>query len=109
MNVTENIFSVGVSDHITDLFEGQFVIPNGITYNSYLILDEKVAVMDSVDVKFSKEWLNKIDTVLKGRDVDYLVIQHMEPDHSSSIMEFIYAHPTTKIVSSEKSLFVICT
>ena len=100
MKITSDIKYVGVNDHQIDLFEGQYIVPNGIAYNSYVILDEQVAVMDSVDVHFTDEWLANIDAVLQGRAPDYLVVQHMEPDHSSSIVHFINRYPQAKIVSS---------
>ena len=103
MNVTKDIKYIGVNDRITDLFEGQYIIPDGISYNSYAIIDEKVAIMDSVDKGFTAEWLDNISTALDGRAPDYLVVQHMEPDHSSSIVEFVNAYPEAKIVSSSKA------
>ena len=80
MNITKDICYVGVNDHQVDLFEGQYVVPNGMSYNSYVILDEKIAVMDAVDANFVDEWLNNIRTALDGRNPDYLIVQHMEPD-----------------------------
>ncbi|MBR2473512.1 MAG: FprA family A-type flavoprotein [Clostridia bacterium] len=103
MNVTKDIKYIGVNDRITDLFEGQYIIPDGISYNSYAITDEKVAIMDTVDKGFTAEWLDNIRTALDGRAPDYLVVQHMEPDHSSSIVEFANAYPEAKIVSSSKA------
>ncbi len=103
MEITNDIKYVGVNDREIDLFEGQYIVENGMAYNSYVILDEKTAVMDSVDVHFSAEWLSNIKAVLDGRQPDYLVIQHMEPDHSGSIAEFMKAFPETKVVSSAKS------
>ena len=100
MKITNDIRYVGVNDHQIDLFEGQYIVPNGIAYNSYVILDEQVAVMDSVDIHFTDEWLANIDAVLQGRAPDYLVVQHMEPDHSSSIAHFVNRYPQVKIVSS---------
>ena len=103
MNVTKDIFYVGVNDRRVDLFEGQYRVPNGMCYNSYAIVDEKIAIMDTVDANFTHEWLDNIDRVLGGRKVDYLVIQHMEPDHSANIANFMAAYPEAKIVSSAKA------
>ena len=103
MEITNDIKYVGVNDREIDLFEGQYIVENGMAYNSYVILDEKTAVMDSVDVHFSAEWLSNIKAVLDSRQPDYLIIQHMEPDHSGSIAEFMEAFPETKVVSSAKS------
>ncbi len=103
MFITDKIKYVGVSDHITDLFEGQYIIPNGITYNSYIICDEKIAIMDSVDVRFADEWLDNISRELGAKSPDYLIVQHMEPDHSTSIVNFISRYPSAKIVSSAKA------
>ncbi len=103
MEITNDIKYVGVNDREIDLFEGQYIVENGMAYNSYVILDEKTAVMDSVDVHFSAEWLSNIKAVLDSRQPDYLIIQHMEPDHSGSIAEFMKAFPETKVVSSAKS------
>ncbi|MBP1550515.1 MAG: flavin reductase, partial [Oscillospiraceae bacterium] len=94
---------VGVNDHNIDLFEGQYVVPNGMAYNSYVILDDKIAVMDTVDVNFTHQWLDNIKKALAGRQPDYLVVQHMEPDHSANIMNFIKTYPSAKIVSSAKA------
>ena len=102
-NITADIKYVGVNDHEVDLFEGQYVVPNGMAYNSYVILDEKTAVMDTVDRHFTKEWLDNVAKVLGGRKPDHLIIQHMEPDHAGSIADFMRAYPETKIVSSEKA------
>lgn len=103
MNITDSIIYVGVNDHKIDLFEGHYEVPNGMAYNSYVIIDEKTAVMDSVDRHFTEEWFNNINTVLKGKAPDYLIIQHMEPDHSSSIDAFMKQYPNTTIVSNAKS------
>lgn len=103
MNITEDIFYVGVNDHKVDLFEGQYVVPNGMAYNSYVITDEKIAVLDTVDADFSDEWLNNIRNVLNGRTPDYLIVQHMEPDHSANIMNFINAYPDTVVVGNAKT------
>ena len=107
MQITNDVKYVGVNDRITDLFEGQYIIPNGIAYNSYLVIDEKIAVFDSVDARFAKEWLSNIENVLEGRKPDYLVVQHMEPDHSSSIEIFAQRYPDAKIVSSSKSFVMM--
>ncbi len=103
MVITNDIKYVGVNDHDIDLFEGQYDVPNGMAYNSYVILDEKIAVMDSVDARFTDEWLNNIKNVLNGAQPDYLVVQHMEPDHSANITSFVNAYPDAKIVSSAKA------
>ena len=102
-NITENIRYVGVNDHQVDLFEGQYVVPNGMSYNSYVILDEKVAVMDTVDINFTHEWLDNVANVLNGRKPDYLVVQHMEPDHAANIQNFVNTYPDTVVVSTEKA------
>lgn len=104
MEITKDIVYVGVNDHDVDLFEGQYRVPNGMVYNSYLIQDEKVAVMDSVDARFTDAWLTNIAAVLGERTPDYLVVQHMEPDHSGSIFSFAQAYPDTKIVTSAKAV-----
>ena len=103
MYITNDIKYIGVNDHKIDLFEGQYVVPNGMAYNSYLIVDEKTAVMDSVDGGFTQEWLDNIAAALDGKSPDYLVVQHMEPDHSASIADFVKAYPDAKIVSSSKA------
>ena len=100
MEITNNIKYVGVNDHQVDLFEGQYQVPNGMAYNSYIILDEKIAVMDTVDGAFAEEWLQYVEQVLAGRKPDYLVIQHMEPDHSASIPAFLQRYPETVVVST---------
>jgi len=103
MNITKDIKYVGVNDRKIDLFEGQYVVPNGMSYNSYVILDDKIAIMDTVDASFTHEWLDNLQQALEGRVPDYLVIQHMEPDHSANIVNFIRAYPQAKIVSSQKA------
>ena len=103
MQITDTIKYVGVDDHKIDLFEGQYIVPNGISYNSYIILDEKIAVMDSVDAAFTDEWLSNIEKVLGDKTPDFLIVQHMEPDHSANIYNFIKKYPKAKIVSSAKS------
>lgn len=103
MKIANDIFYVGVNDHEVDLFEGQYVVPNGMSYNSYLIKDEKIAIMDTVDTRFTHEWLDNIADVLEGRKPDYLIIQHMEPDHSANILNFIEAYPDTTIIATQKA------
>ena len=103
MTITNDIRYVGVNDHNVDLFEGQYVVPGGMAYNSYVILDEKIAVMDTVDKNFGSEWLGNIAAVLNGRKPDYLVVQHMEPDHSANIDVFLKAYPEATVVSSAKA------
>ena len=103
MKVTDTIKYVGVNDHDIDLFEGQYVVPLGMAYNSYVILDEKIAIMDTVDAKFTEEWLGKVAEVLGDRKPDYLVVQHMEPDHSANIMNFLAAYPDTTVVGNAKT------
>ena len=103
MTITNDIRYIGVNDHQVDLFEGQYVVPNGMSYNSYAILDEKVAIMDTVDQNFTEEWLHNIETVLEGRKPDYLVVHHMEPDHSANIHNFLTAYPEATVVSSAKA------
>ena len=103
MKITNDIRYVGVNDHQVDLFEGQYVVPNGMSYNSYVILDEKVAVMDTVDAHFTHEWLDNITSVLGDRHPDYLIIQHMEPDHAANIANFMDVYRDTTIVSIKKA------
>lgn len=103
MHKTSDIRYIGVNDHAIDLFEGQYAVPNGMAYNSYAIVDEKIAVMDSVDRHFAGEWLGHIAQALDGRTPDYLIVQHMEPDHSGSIEAFMDAYPQATIVSSAKA------
>jgi len=103
MEISKDILYVGVNDHEVDLFEGQFEVPGGMAYNSYVILDGKTAVMDTVEARFGEEWLGKVAAALGGRKPDYLVIQHMEPDHSSSITRFLEAYPETTVVASAKA------
>ncbi len=98
MKITEEIIYVGVNDHQVDLFEGQYAVPNGMAYNSYVILDEKIAVMDTVDQAFGQQWLANVEEALQGRTPDYLVIQHMEPDHSANIPAFLRKYPEAKVV-----------
>lgn len=103
MKITDDILYVGVNDHKVDLFEGQYVVPNGMAYNSYVIKDEKIAVMDTVDANFTHEWLDNIATVLNGAKPDYLIVQHMEPDHSANIHNFMKIYPDTTIVANAKT------
>lgn len=107
MEISNDVFYVGVNDHDIDLFEGQYVVENGMAYNSYVIVDDKIAVMDSVDKRFKDEWLNHIESVLQGRTPDYLIVQHMEPDHSANIMSFVEKYPNVQIVSSAKSFVMM--
>lgn len=100
MNVTKDILYAGVNDHQVDLFEGQYVVPNGMAYNSYVILDEKTAVMDTVDAAFGKQWLENVEKALQGRRPDYLVIQHMEPDHSANIPAFLEKYPEARVAAT---------
>ena len=103
MNITNDIKYIGVNDHKIDLFEGQYIVPNGMAYNSYAIIDEKIAIMDSVDANFTQEWLDNIKNTLCDRTPDYLIVQHMEPDHSANIENFVNAYPQAKIVASQKA------
>ena len=103
MNITKDIRYIGVNDHQIDLFEGQYIVPEGMAYNSYVILDRQIAVMDSVDRHFGTEWLNNLAEALEGRQPDYLVVQHMEPDHSANILAFAEKYPQAKIVASAKA------
>ena len=107
MKVTKDIIYVGVNDHEVDLFEGQYVVPNGMAYNSYVILDDKIAVMDTVDARFTHEWLDNIQNVLGNRLPDYLIVQHMEPDHSANILNFVKTYPNAKIVASQKAFVMM--
>ncbi len=107
MNVTKDIKYIGVNDHKVDLFEGQYIVPNGMAYNSYAIIDEKIAIMDTVDINFGDEWLENIKNALDGRTPDYLVVQHMEPDHSANILNFAKVYPEAKIVSSSKAFVMM--
>ena len=103
MNISSDIVHIGVNDHDVDLFEGQYAVPNGMAYNSYAILDEKIAVMDTVDARFRHEWLDNLEKALAGRKPDYLVVQHMEPDHSANVAAFMDAFPAATLVSSAKA------
>ena len=103
MFITNDIKYIGVNDHEVDLFEGQYVVPNGISYNSYVIMDEKIAVMDTVDQNFGDQWLANLEATLEGRKPDYLVVHHMEPDHSANIDNFLKVYPDAVVVSSAKA------
>lgn len=107
MRITDDILYVGVNDHNIDLFEGHYIVPNGMAYNSYVINDEKIAVMDTVDVAFGDEWLKNIADVLNGATPDYLIVQHMEPDHSANIQKFLEVYPNTKVVGNAKTFTMI--
>lgn len=103
MQISDSIFNIGVNDHNIDLFEGQYHVPDGISYNSYIIFDEKIAVIDTVDVSFTDEWLENIENLLDGKRPDYLIVLHMEPDHSASMLNFLKLYPDTTVVSNKKS------
>lgn len=103
MKVTDEILYVGVNDHQVDLFEGQYRVPNGMAYNSYVILDEKTAVLDTVDIHFGGEWLENVERALEGRTPDYLIIQHMEPDHSANIPLFLEKYPQAKVIATPQA------
>ena len=103
MKIGNDIYYVGVNDHQVDLFEGQYEVPNGMSYNSYVIKDEKIAVMDTVDANFTEEWLGNVAKVLDGAKPDYLVVQHMEPDHAANIENFMKAYPDTTVVANTKT------
>ena len=100
MNISDKIKYIGVNDKHIDLFEGQYSVPNGIAYNSYVILDDRITVFDTVDSRFAGEWVHNLDTILDGKSPNYLIVQHMEPDHSGSIMQLVATHPSIKIVAS---------
>ena len=107
MRITDDIRYVGVNDHYIDLFEGQYVVPNGMAYNSYVIMDEKIAIMDTVDIHFTHEWLDNLSEVLGDRKPDYLVVQHMEPDHAANIQNFLKVYPETTLVANKKTFAMI--
>ena len=107
MKITNDILYIGVNDHKIDLFEGQYDVPNGMAYNSYVILDEKIAVMDTVDAKFTHEWLDQLQNALGGRKPDYLIVQHMEPDHSANILNFLKTYPNASIVATAKAFVMM--
>ena len=103
MNITKDIKYIGVNDHQIDLFEGQYIVPGGMSYNSYAIIDQKIAIMDSVDAAFTNEWLSNIQNALGARKPDYLVVQHMEPDHSANVANFLSAYPNATVVASARA------
>ena len=103
MKITDTIRYAGVNDHQIDLFEGQYKVPNGMSYNSYVILDDKIAVMDTVDANFTHEWLDNIQQILDGRTPDYLIVQHMEPDHASSALALLEKYPDAKIIGQPQT------
>ena len=107
MNITKDIKYIGVNDHKIDLFEGQYIVPNGMAYNSYAIIDEKIAIMDTVDAAFTHEWLDNIQNAIGTRKPDYLIVQHMEPDHSANIANFLAAYPQATVVSSAKAFVMM--
>lgn len=107
MKITNDILYVGVNDHNVDLFEGQYVVPNGMAYNSYVIQDDKIAVMDTVDRHFGAQWLDNLSNALNGRTPDYLIVQHMEPDHSANIFNFISKYPNATVVGNAKTFVMI--
>lgn len=107
MTITNDIRYIGVNDHDIDLFEGQYIVPEGMAYNSYVIIDEKIAVMDTVSADFGEEWLANLENVLAGRKPDYLIIHHMEPDHSANIDKFISAYPEAAVVGNAKTFEMI--
>ena len=107
MQVTKNIYNVGVNDKEVDLFEGQYIVPNGMAYNSYLIIDEKIALLDTVAQGFYNEWLKNIKDVLGDKKIDFLIVQHMEPDHSYNVMNFLKENPQTKVVASSKAFIMM--
>ena len=107
MTITESIKYIGVNDHEVDLFEGQYVVPHGMAYNSYAIIDQKIAIMDTVDARFTHQWLDNIRDTLGARTPDYLIVQHMEPDHSANIANFVKTYPNAKVVASAKAFVMM--
>lgn len=107
MRITEDVKYIGVNDHEIDLFEAQYIVPNGMAYNSYLIMDEKIAVMDTVDANFAKEWLENLKNALGTKQPDYLIVQHMEPDHSANVKNFMEVYPQATVVASEKAFVMM--
>ena len=105
--IEKNIYYVGVNDHAVDLFEGMYKVPDGISYNSYVIVDEKVAVLDTVDAAYGDQWLKNVREALGGRQPDYLVIHHMEPDHSANIQNFLKIYPDVQVVGNVKTFTMI--
>ncbi|MCI7401272.1 MAG: MBL fold metallo-hydrolase [Christensenella sp.] len=106
-NITKDVYYVGVNDHDIDLFEGQYIVPNGMAYNSYVIVDEKVAIIDTVDKNFTSQWLNNVKEALAGKTPDYLIVQHMEPDHSANIVNLINEYPNIQVVGNAKTFDMI--
>lgn len=106
-NITKDVYYVGVNDHDIDLFEGQYVVPNGMAYNSYVIVDEKIAIIDTVDKNFTSQWLNNVKEALAGKTPDYLIVQHMEPDHSANIVNLINEYPNIQVVGNAKTFDMI--
>ena len=107
MKITETIKYIGVNDRKIDLFEGQYAVPEGMSYNSYVVFDEKIAVFDTVDASFKDEWLQNLSLALDGKTPDYLIVQHMEPDHSANITAFAEKYPTAKIVASQRAFLMM--
>lgn len=107
MRITEDVKYIGVNDHEIDLFEAQYIVPNGMAYNSYLIMDEKIAVMDTVDANFAEEWLKNLKNALGTKQPDYLIVQHMEPDHSANVKNFMEVYPQATVVASEKAFVMM--
>ncbi|MBP5344324.1 MAG: FprA family A-type flavoprotein [Alphaproteobacteria bacterium] len=105
--LTDDIYYIGADDKTLDLFEGQYIIPNGISYNSYVIMDDKIAVMDTADKRVHKEWFDNLQSALQGRTPDYLIVLHMEPDHAANLADFMHQYPTAKIVSNTKTIKMI--
>lgn len=105
--LTEDIFYVGVNDHTIDLFEGMYIVPDGVSYNSYVIIDEKIAVFDSVDAHYGDEWLRNVKNALNGRKPDYLIVQHMEPDHSANVCKFVEEYPDVRLVGNAKTFAML--
>ena len=105
--LTKNVFYVGVDDKDIDLFEGQYVVPDGISYNSYVIMDEKIAVMDTVDLRKCNEWLENLEKTLNGKEPDYLVVLHMEPDHAGSMEKFLNKYTNAKVVANDKTFVMM--
>ena len=103
MQITNDVKYIGVNDHEIDLFEGQYAVENGMAYNSYVVMDDKIAVFDTVDIHFTGEWLTNLEAALGGRTPDYLIVQHMEPDHSASIAVFLNTYPEATVVASAKA------
>ena len=109
MQITNDIKYIGVNDHEVDLFEGQYVVPNGMAYNSYVIIDEKIAVMDTADAHFKDEWMANLKAALDGRSPDYLVVSHMEPDHSANIAAFLEEYPKATVVATRMAFTMIAS